>query len=74
VSAYIKYFCLQLHQQSLSESEVKEDDDNETEPAHDQEGADCTDKGAKRKKKKKKTKKASKATFNQRSSEDNFEV
>lgn len=52
---------------------MKEDDDNETEPAPDHEGADSTDKGAKRKKKKKK-KKASKTTFNQRSSEDNFEV
>ncbi|XP_059469936.1 ribosome quality control complex subunit TCF25 [Neocloeon triangulifer] len=61
-----------LNQQSLSESEVKEDDDNETEPTQDQDGADPCDKGAKRKKKKKK-KKATKPAFNQRSSEDNFD-
>ncbi|XP_065340572.1 ribosome quality control complex subunit TCF25 [Cloeon dipterum] len=61
-----------LNQQSLSESEVKEDDDNETEPTQDQDGADPADKGAKRKKKKKK-KKAVKVALAQRSSEDNFD-
>jgi hypothetical protein len=64
-----------LNQQSHSESEVKEDDDHETETANAPEEADDTRESSRKKKKKKKKKKPEFKSWNShRSSEDNLEV
>jgi hypothetical protein len=64
-----------LNQQSHSESEVKEDDDHETEAANFPEGADDTRESSRRKKKKKRRRKPEIKSWNShRSSEDNLEV
>jgi hypothetical protein len=64
-----------LNQQSHSESEVKEDDDHETEATNAPEEADDTRESSRRKKKKKKKKKPELKSWNShRSSEDNLEV
>ncbi|XP_069701735.1 ribosome quality control complex subunit TCF25 [Periplaneta americana] len=64
-----------LNQQSHSESEVKEDDDHETEATNAPEEADDTRESSRRKKKKKKKKKPEiKSWSSHRSSEDNLEL
>jgi hypothetical protein len=64
-----------LNEQSHSESEVKEDDDHETEAANAPEEADDIREPSRRKKKKKKKKKPElKSWSSHRSSEDNLEV
>jgi hypothetical protein len=64
-----------LNQQSHSESEVKEDDDHETEVANAPEEADDIRESSRRKKKKRKKKKPEfKSWSSHRSSEDNLEV
>jgi hypothetical protein len=67
----------QLNQQSHSESEVKEDDDHETEAANAPEEADDALESLRRKRKKKKKKKKKpefKSCSNHISSEDNLKV
>lgn len=64
-----------LNQQSHSESEVKEDDDHETEAANAPEEADDIRESSRKKKKKKKKKKPEfKSWSSHRSSEDNLEL
>jgi hypothetical protein len=63
-----------LNQQSHSESEVKEDDDHETEAANFPAEADDTRESRRKKKKKKKKKPEFKLWNSHRSSEDNLEV
>ncbi|XP_067002912.2 ribosome quality control complex subunit TCF25 [Anabrus simplex] len=64
-----------LNQHSHSESEVKEDDDHETEAVNIEDGSKEERDAVRRKKKKRKKKKAGKSNANnQRSSDDNLEV
>lgn len=61
-----------MNDESLSESEVKEDDDRTTEPMYNEE--DTCEVKVDRRRRKKKKKKKTKTTHNARSSEDNYEV
>jgi hypothetical protein len=67
---------LQLNNGSLSESEVKEDDDHETTGSVNKkdENISCDKENIKRKKKKKRKKSGKVLSTNTRSSEDNIEV